>query len=527
MNKMKFLTYIKYASMGVVLLLGLNLFADIEQDRTNRIGDSNAAWQTGLMLPSDADADAACSVIAGLPFSCTLPASGGGSVTCTPVSIPGGLTLSSGCVLAGTSASDISLDVEFDDGVSDAVTKTINLTAGPNQSPSVADPTGCSAPKSGIAWSCDLASSVSDPEGQPLSYSLGSSAPSWASLSGSTLSGTPTSSGSVGVPYDVSDSVNIVSYTYNINIAVGTAEALEGDDPVSIATLDDAGVSTAITTALNTNTCGATGDQSCLTAFNNKRATSACSLAGGSSASTSQMEEYVECVVYETYTADASGVATTPASESAASGCGTSANVPLPPMCGYTAWTCPITNLPAGWVNNGQTVTIPDSASSTNVTLNVEMRLASWTNHLIKTVSQPVNVSAAIAGATNGYKLYNEDYFGGRFWDVWAAYDACQNRGGDLATLSEAASSGVLGGANQYYGQKEGSTTRPVNTSTDWTGTSGTDYKAAQDGGSQKYISSRSSASYVCGTKTRTGSGCGSNGASTKYYVCKNLPSCN
>jgi hypothetical protein len=238
------------------------------------------------------------------------------------------------------------------------------------------------------------------------------------------------------------------------------------------------------------------------------------------------MEDYVECVVFETYTADASGVSTTPASESAASGCGTSANVPLPPMCGYTAWTCPITNLPTGWVNNGQTVTIPDSASSTNVTLNVEMRLASWTNHLIKTVQQPVNVAAAIAGATNGYKLYNEDYFGGRFWDVWAAYDACQDRGGDLATLSEAASSGVLGTASQYYGQKEGSTTRPVNTSSDWDGTSGTDYKAAQDGGSQKYISSRSSASYVCETKSRTGTGCGFNGSSTKYYVCKNLPSC-
>jgi len=522
---MKYTKLFKFIAAGAMISIGYQLLADIEEDRTNSIGRGD--WQTGLQVPSDDQANDACSIVAGLPFSCTLPSSGGGTVTCSPVSIPGGLTLSSSCVLAGSSTSDFSLDVQFDDGVSDPVTKTINLTAGPNQSPSVADPTGCSAPKSGVAWSCDLASSVSDPEGQALTYSLGSSAPSWASLSGSVLSGTPTTSGSVGVPYDVSDSVNIVSYTYNISIAVGTAEALEGDDPISTALLDDAGVSPTMTAALNTNTCGATGDQSCLTAFNNQRSSSACSLAGGSSATTSQMEDYIQCVVFETYTADASGVSTTPASESAASGCGTSANVPLPPMCGYTAWTCPITNLPSGWVNNGQTVSIPDSASSTNVTLNVEMRLASWTNHLIKTVQQPVNVSAAIAGATNGYKLYNEDYLGGRFWDVWAAYDACQDLGGDLATLSEAANSGVLGGASQYYGQKEGSTTRPVNTSSGWGGTSGTDYKAAQDGESQKYISSRSSASYVCGTKSATGSGCGFNGASTKYYVCKNLPSCN
>jgi len=521
---MKFAKQLKYIALGSALFIGFHLAADIEEDRTNSIGSGD--WQTGLVTPSDSDADSACNVIAGLPFSCTLPTSGGGSVTCSPVTIPGGMTLSSGCVLAGSSPTDFSVDVQFDDGVSDPVTKTINLTAGPNQSPTASDPSGCPAAKTGIAWSCNLAGSATDPEGQSMTYSIGSGAPSWASISGTTLSGTPTASGAVGVAYDISDGINTISYTYNINIAVGAADALEGDDPVSIATLDDAGVSSAMTTALNSNTCGATGDKSCLTAFNNQRSSSACSLAGGASATTSQMEDYVECVVFETYTKDASGVSTTPASESAASGCGTSANVPLPPMCGYTAWTCPITNLPTGWVNNGQTVTIPDSASSTNVTLNVEMRLASWTNHLIKTVQQPVNVSAAIAGATNGYKLYNEDFLGGRFWDVWAAYDACQDRGGDLATLSEAASSGVLGSANQYYGQKEGSTTRPVNTSTGWDNASGTDYKAAQDGGTQKYINSNSSASYVCETKSRYGTGCGSNGASTKYYVCKNLPSC-
>jgi hypothetical protein len=436
--------------------------------------------------------------------------------------------LSSGCVLAGSSPTDFSIDVQFDDGVSDPVTQTINLTAGPNQSPTATDPT-CPTPKSGFAWSCDVASSVSDPEGQSLSYSLGAGGPSWASMSGSVISGTPDSSGLTVLLYTINDGVNTVIHNYNINIAVGTAEALEGDDPISTALLDDAGVSPTMTAALNTNTCGATGDQSCLTAFNNQRSSTACSLAGGSSATASQMEDYVSCVVIESFTADASGISTTPAAESAASGCGQSVNVPLPPMCGYSAWTCPITNLPGGWVNNGQSVSIPDSASATDITLNVEMRLASWTNHLIKTVSQPVNVTAAIEGASNGYKLYNappgpiNSYYK---WAVWAAYDACEDLGGDLATLSEAAASGVLNGVTQYYGQKEGSTTRPVNTNSGWNNASGTDYKAAQDGTTQKYINSEGGGFYVCGTKSRYGSGCGSSNANTKYYVCKNLPSC-
>jgi len=516
---MKFAKQLKYIALGSALFIGFHLAADIEEDRTNSIGSGD--WQTGLVTPSDSDADSACNVIAGLPFSCTLPTSGGGSVTCSPVTIPGGMTLSSGCVLAGSSPTDFSVDVQFDDGVSDPVTKTINLTAGPNQSPTASDPSGCPAAKTGIAWSCNLAGSATDPEGQSMTYSIGSGAPSWASISGTTLSGTPTASGAVGVAYDISDGINTISYTYNINIAVGAADALGGDDPVSIATLDDAGVSSAMTTALNSNTCGATGDQSCLTAFNNQRSSTACSLAGGASATTSQMEDYVECIVFETYTADASSISTTPAAESAASGCGQSVNVPLPGMCGYSAWTCPITNLPTGWVNNGQTVTIPDSASTQNINLIVEMRLQSWTNHLIKTVSQPVNVAAAITGASNGYKLFTHS--NARDWNVWSAYDSCKAKGGNLATLTEAANSGVLNGQNLYYGQKEGSTSRPAVVY--WNASrSGTNYKAAQEGGSQKYIQSSGGGDYVCTAMDRYT--CGGSYAASKYYVCKDLPSC-
>ena len=166
---MKYSKQLKYIALGSALFVGFHLAADIEEDRTNSIGSGD--WQTGLITPSDSDADSACNVIAGLPFSCTLPTSGGGSVTCSPVSIPGGLTLSSGCVLAGSSTSDFSVDVQFDDGVSDPVTKTINLTAGPNQSPTASDPSGCPAAKTGVAWSCNLAGSATDPEGQAMTYS--------------------------------------------------------------------------------------------------------------------------------------------------------------------------------------------------------------------------------------------------------------------------------------------------------------------------------------------------------------------
>ena len=203
---MKYLKQRKFIALGSALFLGFQLAADIEEDRTNSIGSGD--WQTGLITPSDSDADTACNVIAGLPFSCTLPSSGGGSVTCSPVSIPGGLTLSSGCVLAGSSSSDFSVDVQFDDGVSDPVTKTINLTAGPNQSPTASDPSGCPAAKTGVAWSCNLAGSVTDPEAQPMTFTIGSGAPSWASISGTTLSGTPTASGTVGLAYDINDGVN-------------------------------------------------------------------------------------------------------------------------------------------------------------------------------------------------------------------------------------------------------------------------------------------------------------------------------
>lgn len=516
--------------LTIVGLLGLSAFINagtIDDSMTSNVG-SDANWQTGLSVPSDSAANAACSVVTGIPFSCTLPASGADTVSCSAVNVPAGVTVSSACVMTGTQTGDFSVEVSFDDGVSDALSRVINLTTGPNQNPVASDPTSGTCTNditSGSSYSCDLASTVSDPESQSLTYTIVQ--PSWASFSGSAISGTPTVAGSVAIEYSVSDGVNTVNNTYNITVIQNTANLLEDtSSTMTTAQLTDGGVSSAITTALSTNTCGSSGDQSCLAAFNTYKASTSCTLAGGASATASQMDSYVSCVVYESFTADASAVSTTPAAESASSGCGQSVNVPMPPMCGYSAWTCPITNLPTDWVNNGQTVSIPDNAAATNITLNVEMRLASWTNHLIKTVSQPVNVSAAIAGATNGNKLYHGGNTGisgasNRRSNVWAAYDFCVAQGGDLATLAEAEASGVLGTTTLYYGQKSGSTSRPAKPF--WNASRyGTNYKGMSENGTQKYI--QVPGSYVCTAMNRYT--CGGNSATTKYFVCKNLPSC-
>ena len=85
--------FYKLSFFGIISLSVFALFADISEERTNRIGTGD--WQTGLVLPSDSDADSACNVVAGLPFSCTLPTSGGGPVSCSIDSIPAGVTFSS------------------------------------------------------------------------------------------------------------------------------------------------------------------------------------------------------------------------------------------------------------------------------------------------------------------------------------------------------------------------------------------------------------------------------------------------
>ena len=453
MLKIKILKFCKYILTAALLLSGFALYADIERERTNSVGDKDSSWQGGLITPSDADADDACSIVAGLPFSCTLPVSGGGSVTCTPVSLPPGITLSSGCVLAGTAANFFSVDVEFDDGVSDTVTQTINLTTGPNQNPTATDPTGCDAPKSGFAWTCDLAGSVTDPEGQSMTYSLGSSAPSWVSLSGAVISGLPPTSGSIGVPYEISDGVNNISYTYNITIIAGTAEAIQGNDPVSASLLGDAGVDADLIASLELTGCGSDGTSTCLDIFNANKGSTSCSLEGGSSASADQIEDFAVCVIVEDATATAASVPDTFETASASSGCDASVsqNVVIPSFCGYPAWRCSIDNAHTDWNilthTGGQWdqhgpapygVEIPGNTSASGtVTLKVTAKMggSAFSDYTIKEVDVPVDVNQAVADAVNGKKTYQ---YSNGVTNWMTGWNKCNSVGGKVAFYSDA-----------------------------------------------------------------------------------------
>lgn len=430
---MKYVKLFKFIALGTMVSIGYQLSADIEEDRTNSIGRGD--WQTGLQVPSDDQANDACSIVAGLPFSCTLPSSGGGTVTCSPVSIPGGLTLSSSCVLAGSSPSDFSLDVQFDDGVSDPVTQTINLTAGPNQSPTASDPSGCATPKSGFAWTCDLAGSVTDPESQAMTYSLGSSAPSWASLNGSVLSGTPSASGSVGVPYDISDGVNIISYTYNISITAGGGELLA--DPSATVTptaMTEAGVNSDVVTAVSGNTCGSSGTASCTDAFNSAKATATECTAPSAADGASAMNSYVNCVMIHHH----SGlVASIPATDTVAladgeGGCSAEILLETPVQCPMGQWDCTLQSTTSDTITMNNEVVkanLASTANALNATYVVQMQLNIYTPPYTKTVTRTANFPAGGTQISDIYTTTNG--LPGSAWNY------CIDQGGTMATQSQ------------------------------------------------------------------------------------------
>jgi len=533
---MKYSKEIKYVALGAALFMGFQLSADIEQERTNSIGSGD--WQTGLITPSDSDADTACNVVAGLPFSCTLPTSGGGSVTCSPVSIPGGMTLSSGCVLAGSSPSDFSIDVLFNDGVSDPVTQTINLTAGPNQSPIANDPT-CSTPKSGFAWSCDVA--ANDPEGQPLSYTLGSTAPSWASMSGSVISGTPDSSGLLNIFYQINDGVNITIASYNTAVTAGTAEVIEGDDPVSSELLADAGLSDSYLSALSGTGCGSDGTSSCLDAYNANKGTTACTLAGGSSATASQITDHINCVIIEEgAVVVAANVPDSLAQTSATNGCevsdNVSQNISLPGECGHSSRNCIISGMPSDWTaNNGPhgypiSISIPGTTTTSgNVNLSVAVTLAPFGDyaggHVWKTMAVPVNVATAISGAVNGRKNFTLN--GDENW--FSAWNSCSNKGGILAERANTDTSDhshfrldgqtEISTRNGKVGSM-GSAWNCINNDGDYTPSS------TYNGNDAIHCHNNFYGNKICAWDGTTSGNCyGHN--DTVNYTCEDLPSCN
>lgn len=519
-------------------------YADIDGADTSVIG-SDSSWQSGLMPPSDSDANAACSITAGIPFSCVLPSTGNGPVSCSGTSL-GGLSLDSSCGLSGTLTGDAAITVDFDDGIGDPVSQTINLTAAPNQNPSVSDPSGCPTPSTGVAWSCSLAGSASDPEAQTVSFVTNANTPSWASISNNTISGTPAASGAINFGYSVFDGINTVNHTYNVTVIVGTASIILSDDPVTASNLTDAGVSSGFVSALNGTGCGSDGTSNCLTVFNANKGSTSCTLAGGASATGAQTEAFAQCVIVEDATATASSVAATLPTETASSGCSAtvSQEIALPSMCGYSAWRCYVTNKPSDWtlltstggVNTGggpaaYAVDIPgNTASSGTVTLSVQMKLApNYSDHLIKTVNMPIGVTAAISDAVNGKKHFTiaDDANYQSRYDYGMAYDSCVSKGGRLANKADTNGTG----GHSFY-QPDGITAKLVKGGT----ISGGWSQARCYGKNNSYVahSTKSGTDRLSCTQSSNGSwmNCSTAGnncstfAGTRNYTCVDLPSC-
>jgi hypothetical protein len=534
--------------LSLVALLSISALvaaATIQIDDTSQVG-SDSNWQIGLSLPSDSDADTACSITAGLTFSCTLPATSSDTVSCTGVTLPVGVTLSNACVLAGTQNGDFSVEVSFTDGANDSVSRVINLTTAPNQNPTVSDPSGCASPSTGVVWSCSLAGTASDPEAQSLSFATNADTPSWASISNNTISGTPASSGAISVAYSVFDGVNTVNHIYNITVAVGTASIILSSDPVTASNLTDAGVSSDFVSAISGSGCGSDGASNCLTVFNTNKSSTTCTLAGGASATGAQTEAFAQCVIVEDATSTASSVATTQPTATASSGCSASVSqqITLPSMCGYSAWRCYVTNKPSDWtlvsttggVNTGggpaaYAVDIPGNTTSTGtVNLQVQMKLApNYSDHLIKTVSIPIGVAAAIADAVNGTKHFtiSSSASSQSRYDYGLAYDSCNSKGGRLASRSE-----TNGTSGHSFFQPSGITTRLVKGGTipgGWAQArcygQGEGWPAnATKSGVDGLSCTKSSNGNWLGCPT-TGSGC-STFTGTRSYTCVDLPSC-
>ena len=370
----------------------------------------------------------------------------------------------------------------------------------------------------GSAYNCSISSS--DAESDSLAFSL-TNAPSWASLNsnGDITGNTPVQGEYTGIVITVSDgNVSTNSNPFSITIDPNTATILA--DIASTITTDDLdnlvtlGVSNGLINDLKTNsTCGASGTESCLAAFNAQKTTSSCTLENGNAATGVQMQAYIGCVMVEHHTAVVS-TAALGGDSSITAGCSQSVNLALPATCGHPQWSCSMTSAPSSWSLSGANVVVPASYSgSGSQTVSIEMSLGIYTPAYTRTVSKTYNVAAAVSGATNGVKQFNN----GSSEDVRTAQNYCRSIGGRLATKSELTD---LGGS-------------PSRTMFHWT-TDDTNITFACP-------APYNGRSWACGNTCNHTSGdqptmirwsnggvnCNGSGTSlTIYYACADLPSC-
>lgn len=149
----------------------------------------------------------------------------GQTLTYAVANKPSFLSLS-GSTLSGTPNTDGSWDVavSVSDGFNPAVSRTFEFSV-VNAAPTLSE-IPAQTGSIGNRFSLNLASFADDPEGQTLTYSM-SGAPAFLSLSGSTLSGTPTTDGSWNISVTVADPLNAKatrSFTFSV---VNSAPTLE------------------------------------------------------------------------------------------------------------------------------------------------------------------------------------------------------------------------------------------------------------------------------------------------------------
>ena len=445
----------------------------------------------------------------------------GGNITYTLTGADGSSfgVSSSGVVTASNdlAAGSYDFSVVATPAVGTSLTKPFNVSV--NTPPTVAS-FSCGNGFAGASYSCTTPS-ASDADGDSLTYSL-VGAPSWLSIDGSTgaLSGNPTSAGAVsGVSISVSDGSDTatsaaLSFTINTNPGAALASKSTASTTAQVNDWASFGVSNTMTNdLLNNNTCGSGGNQSCLAAFNAQKVGSSCDLEGGSSATAAQLQSYISCVMIEHHTAVVS-TAALGGDSSITAGCSQSVNLALPATCGHPQWSCSMTSAPSSWSLSGANVVVPASYSgSGSQTVSIQMSLGIYTPAYTRTVSKTYNVAAAVSGAANGVKQFNN----GSSEDVRSAQNYCRSIGGRLATKSELAS---LSGS-------------PSRTMFHWT-TDDTDITFACP-------APYNGRSWACGNTCNHTSGdqptmirwsnggvnCNGSGTSlTIYYACADLPSC-
>ena len=375
-----------------------------------------------------------------------------------------------------------------------------------------------------VIYSCS--STGADADGDSLTYSL-INAPSWLSIgSDGTLTGTPNAvANNTAIKVRVSDGKTTTdSAAFAINVTPNTAAILADTSSTmsssDVANLASIGVSSGITNDLtNNNNCGSSGNQNCLAAFNAQKATSSCTLAGGSSASAAQLEAYIGCVMVEHHTANVASV-TIPSAPTIATGCSGSSNVELgmPATCGHPQWTCTKKSGPSSWtISSTNALVVPASyTGSGSQQVSIEMSLNIYSPAYKKTVTRTYDVAAAVSGAVNGKKKFSM----GGSQDPWVAWNSCNNKGGRLATKDESSSLGH----EKYH-------IFAPNNGKDPSNRSGGNWRRWPPESNQVTCKRDGSYGRMMWGPANLGWQiwwiCGADVSGTKYYTCTDLPSCN